>query len=323
LDAANPELICDFGYSQFLKGNLVSAEQLCRRALNLNPNLQRAHNNLGLILAQTGKPEAAIQQFQMAGCDMTQAQQNLELVRQSARAHGITPTALPDIVQGQAVAQAPMRRTSLPTSAAPSVAINAPTAPAEDAPMSGLQPAAAQASSTVALKPMPQSRSPSYSTTVAQVESKPVAMTFSAPAVASESLQRPAPAQPKVAAAHQPASTNSPPALKSEAIATTQGQPTKVPSSPIARLNYYATDPTAAPPSQPTRAIGSALATPSSAGNPPQEFARPAKATRVGSTDSTAGVKLTLSSGEEVEKIESKKPATPRSGVERKLGDLD
>jgi Tfp pilus assembly protein PilF len=82
LDPNNPELLCDCGYAQFLQGNLSIAEGYSRRALQLNPAMQRARNNLGMILAKGGQNDAAVEQFRMAGLDSGQADRNLKLANQ-------------------------------------------------------------------------------------------------------------------------------------------------------------------------------------------------------------------------------------------------
>ena len=73
----NPEILADAAYLQYLQNHLDEAEKLSRRGLTLDPNLPRLHNNLGLILAQRNLPEAALQEFQLAGCSPQQAFANV------------------------------------------------------------------------------------------------------------------------------------------------------------------------------------------------------------------------------------------------------
>jgi Flp pilus assembly protein TadD len=84
LDPQNAELWTDFGYGKLLRGDLMGAEQCCRQAIWLNRQLARAHNNLGIVLAQSGNSDLAIEQFRLAGCDTDQAHRNLQLARNAA-----------------------------------------------------------------------------------------------------------------------------------------------------------------------------------------------------------------------------------------------
>jgi Flp pilus assembly protein TadD len=64
-----------------------------RRAIDLDPGNQRAHNNLGLTLARSGRAEEALAEFRRAGCNVAGAQTNLALTLtlegswEEARAH--------------------------------------------------------------------------------------------------------------------------------------------------------------------------------------------------------------------------------------------
>ena len=81
LDPMNADIWCDLGYGQFLHGDFESAQGSFRRALDINPNLERAHNNLGLAMAKLGDASSAVEHFRMAGCDGKQAAENLKLAR--------------------------------------------------------------------------------------------------------------------------------------------------------------------------------------------------------------------------------------------------
>ena len=75
----NAELLCDFGYSCYLQNDLPKAEQYYQAAINVKPDFERAHNNLGQVLARTGRQNDALRHFKYAGCDPTQATANLQL----------------------------------------------------------------------------------------------------------------------------------------------------------------------------------------------------------------------------------------------------
>jgi tetratricopeptide (TPR) repeat protein len=48
-----------------------------RQAIALRPDHRHAHNNLGLVLARSGRPEAALEEFRRAGCTEADAHNNL------------------------------------------------------------------------------------------------------------------------------------------------------------------------------------------------------------------------------------------------------
>ncbi len=76
-DPKNAELHCDFGYSCYLQRNWSEAEPQLRRAIALNADCARAHTNLGLLLARTGREKEALVEFRKAGCDEAAARSNL------------------------------------------------------------------------------------------------------------------------------------------------------------------------------------------------------------------------------------------------------
>jgi Flp pilus assembly protein TadD len=81
----NANLLCDYAYSSYLSGNLEVAETSLRRAIELEPGLERAHNNLALVLARQGKDQEAIASFQNAGLTKRDAEENLRQARVAAR----------------------------------------------------------------------------------------------------------------------------------------------------------------------------------------------------------------------------------------------
>ena len=76
-DPRNAELLCDRGYSYLLQGRPAEAEEQLRKAIKRQPELSRAHNNLGLVLAQQGRTDEALVEFAAAGCSHAEARTNL------------------------------------------------------------------------------------------------------------------------------------------------------------------------------------------------------------------------------------------------------
>jgi type IV pilus biogenesis/stability protein PilW len=58
-------LVLEFGF-----GKLTDAERDYRRALALRPDYPEAHNNLGQLLARSGRPEQALEEFDAALADL-------------------------------------------------------------------------------------------------------------------------------------------------------------------------------------------------------------------------------------------------------------
>lgn len=77
LDPDNAKLHSDLGYSYFLQHRYAEAEANLVRALELRPEFARAHNNLALVLAHTGKLDQAHKAFVRAGCSPAEAHTNL------------------------------------------------------------------------------------------------------------------------------------------------------------------------------------------------------------------------------------------------------
>ncbi len=73
----DPDLLCDRGYSFYLQNRWRESETCLRRAIELKPDLTRAHNNLGLVLGRTGHAGQAFEEFAKAGCTPTDAHLNL------------------------------------------------------------------------------------------------------------------------------------------------------------------------------------------------------------------------------------------------------
>lgn len=61
------ELLSDIGYALYLQDRLPLAEQKLRAALSLNPQYVAARNNLGIVLAEQKKFDAALAEFRKAG----------------------------------------------------------------------------------------------------------------------------------------------------------------------------------------------------------------------------------------------------------------
>ena len=66
---ADAELFNDLGYSFYLSGQLAKAESAMAKAIQLEPGNPRFHNNYGMILGQTGRLEAAFEEFLRVGSE--------------------------------------------------------------------------------------------------------------------------------------------------------------------------------------------------------------------------------------------------------------
>ena len=73
----DPDLLCNRGYSLYLQRRLPEAEAAFRQVIALAPEHRRAHNNLGLVLAQLDHADEAIAEFRSAGCNENSARTNL------------------------------------------------------------------------------------------------------------------------------------------------------------------------------------------------------------------------------------------------------
>ena len=79
IEPANARLLGDQGYNYYLQEKWDEAESSLRRAIELDSRLVHARNNLGMLLARTGREQEAMNQFIKAGCDRAQATSNLAL----------------------------------------------------------------------------------------------------------------------------------------------------------------------------------------------------------------------------------------------------
>ncbi|MFL5245756.1 MAG: tetratricopeptide repeat protein [Gemmataceae bacterium] len=80
LKPGDTEIFCDRGYSLYLQQCWAQAEMNLRQAIALQPRHNRAHNNLGLVLAHTGRIDECLAEFRKAGCTEADAQSNLAYV---------------------------------------------------------------------------------------------------------------------------------------------------------------------------------------------------------------------------------------------------
>src|SRR5262245_4880366 len=76
-DPGNPDIYCDRGYSLYIQRRWADAEMHLQQAIALKPDHSRAHNNLGLVMAHTGRMEPALVEFRKGGCDEARAHANL------------------------------------------------------------------------------------------------------------------------------------------------------------------------------------------------------------------------------------------------------
>jgi len=77
LHPGDPDVYCNVGYSFYLQQRWAEAEMNLRQAIALRPDHARAHNNLGLVLARTGRDDLALAEFRKAGCGEADARVNL------------------------------------------------------------------------------------------------------------------------------------------------------------------------------------------------------------------------------------------------------
>ena len=73
----NPEIFCDYGYSLALQNRWNDSEMNLKQSIAIQPQLKRAHNNLGLVLAQGSKLDEARREFQIGGLTLADAHWNL------------------------------------------------------------------------------------------------------------------------------------------------------------------------------------------------------------------------------------------------------
>ena len=73
----NPDIYCDVGYSFYLRSRWQDAEKSLRQAIALNADHSHAHNNLGSVLAHTGRCEEALVEYRKSGCTAADAHSNV------------------------------------------------------------------------------------------------------------------------------------------------------------------------------------------------------------------------------------------------------
>jgi tetratricopeptide (TPR) repeat protein len=73
----NAELLCDIGYSAYLRGNNEESAEAYDAAIRLQPDLQRAHNNLALLHARQQQYQSAVKEFALASNSYGTAHLNL------------------------------------------------------------------------------------------------------------------------------------------------------------------------------------------------------------------------------------------------------
>ena len=74
------KLFCDMGYAYYLQDKLTDAEEVLKQALELDPNLQAASNNLGLVLGIQGRDDESLSAFKR-GVSNAEAHANLAYTR--------------------------------------------------------------------------------------------------------------------------------------------------------------------------------------------------------------------------------------------------
>lgn len=71
------ELLCDYGYSLYLREQYEAAGYQLRRALAQNPGHARANAHLALVQVRQGEPDQALASFRRAGCSDSEARANV------------------------------------------------------------------------------------------------------------------------------------------------------------------------------------------------------------------------------------------------------
>lgn len=70
---------CDYGYHHYLGERWPESEEHLRAAIGLKPDLSRARNILGMLLARTGRVDEALSEFARAGVPQSEAHSNIAL----------------------------------------------------------------------------------------------------------------------------------------------------------------------------------------------------------------------------------------------------
>jgi Tfp pilus assembly protein PilF len=89
-NADDPDIRCDYGYSLYRQERWQDAEAQYQSALAMEAQHARTHNNYGLLLARTGRPDEALTSFRQAGCGQVEARMNLAFILAS---EGLTDLA--------------------------------------------------------------------------------------------------------------------------------------------------------------------------------------------------------------------------------------
>ncbi len=76
------DLLCDYGYSRYVHGDLLQAESMLQQALEVDPDHSRAHGNMGLVLGRLGRDAEALSAFKRSGLSDTEAGENLRLLKE-------------------------------------------------------------------------------------------------------------------------------------------------------------------------------------------------------------------------------------------------
>ncbi|MBS0265739.1 MAG: tetratricopeptide repeat protein [Planctomycetes bacterium] len=79
-ESKNADLQCDYGYSLYLQRRWAESEEHLRQAIALKSSHRRAHNNLGMLLAQTERYQESLAEFRKSGCAEAEAEANLAFV---------------------------------------------------------------------------------------------------------------------------------------------------------------------------------------------------------------------------------------------------
>lgn len=77
LNSADTDLLCDCGFHYQMIGNTMAARQYYEQVLLLAPEHSRAHNHLGVLLAELGDAQGAESHFTAAGLGPQQIADNL------------------------------------------------------------------------------------------------------------------------------------------------------------------------------------------------------------------------------------------------------
>ncbi len=84
------KVLCDYGYSLYLRESWEAAETQFRQAIEADPQYLRSRVNLGMLLARTERVDQGLQQFALGGLSEGAAHHNVAL---AATENGDTQTA--------------------------------------------------------------------------------------------------------------------------------------------------------------------------------------------------------------------------------------